>query len=32
VAAEFRAMGFTRIKALGGGVQAWREAGYPMAA
>jgi len=25
-------MGFTRAKALGGGVQAWQEAGYPMAA
>ena len=31
-AARFRAMGFQNVKALKGGVEAWQQAGYPIAA
>src|ERR1043166_9423081 len=31
-AARFQSAGFRNAKALGGGVRAWQEAGYPMAA
>jgi 3-mercaptopyruvate sulfurtransferase SseA len=29
---RFRAMGFQNVKALKGGVEAWQQAGYPIAA
>jgi rhodanese-related sulfurtransferase len=32
VAEQFRAEGFRNARALGGGVSAWQQAGYPMAA
>jgi rhodanese-related sulfurtransferase len=31
-AAKYRAEGFTNVKVLQGGVEAWKAAGYPMAA
>jgi rhodanese-related sulfurtransferase len=29
---RFRGQGFTNVKVLKGGVEAWQQAGYPMAA